>query len=368
MNVLITGGLGVNGSWVTRKLVERGIRPVVLDLRADFSLVGEDLVDRIDFVQGDIGDTELIAKSLADGHIDAVVHMAAAVGHGAVDPDPKRTFDLNTYATVKLLEASRLAGVKRFVFTSSRAVYGAISGAHASPNYAPIDEDHPLRPGTLYDSCKVSSESVGRAYEAAFGMAFVALRFSTIYGPGKTLRHNTFGVVSRIIEGAARGQRVVIERGGDQKDDFIFADDAAEGVVLALLNEKRLPRSEYNISTGVLHSLHDVARAVRKYFPDASIEIGPGLNFFGNGPNYSGLLSNRRAVADLGLRAQADLDVTIDRYYEAMRRLRLGPFAAPTGNRSTAIEPRMRGAVAAITRIGRGSPLPKVARVRPIKS
>ncbi len=327
MNVLVTGGLGVNGSWVTRKLVERGMRPLVLDLRPDFSLLGEDLVDRIEFVQGDIGDAELIAKSLADWRVDAVVHMAAAVGHGAVDPNPKRTFDLNTYATVKLLEASRLAGVKRFVFTSSRAVYGAIAGENASPTYAPIDEDHPLRPHTLYDSCKVSSESVGRAYAAAFGMVFVALRFSTIYGPGKTLRHNTFGVVSRIIEGAASGQRVVIERGGDQKDDFIYADDAAEGVVLALLNERVL-HSEYNISTGALHSLHDVAHAVKKHFPKASIQIGPGLNFFGDGPNYSGLLSNRRATEDLGLRAQADLDNTITRYYDAMRRLRLSPFDA----------------------------------------
>lgn len=325
MNVLVTGGLGVNGSWVTRKLVERGMRPLVMDLRPDFSLVGQDLVDRFEFVSGDIGDSRLIAELLASRKIEGVVHMAAAVGHGAVDPEPKRTFDLNTYATVKLLEESRLAGVKRFVFASSRAVYGATSGAHASPTYAPIDEDHPLRPRTLYDSCKISSESVARAYTALGPMVCVSLRFATIYGPGKTLRHNAFGVVSGIIEGPANGQAVNVARGGDQQDDLIFAEDAAEGVVLALLAENP-SHTEYNISTGVLHSLQDIAEAVRPHFPSASIAIGPGLNFFGDGPNYSGLLSNTRARDELGFRPSTNLEESVARYYEAMRRLRLPPF------------------------------------------
>jgi UDP-glucose 4-epimerase len=325
MNVLVTGGLGVNGSWVTRKLVERGLRPVVLDLRADFSLLGTDLVNRIQFIECDIGDVERISQIMGAERIDSVVHMAAAVGHGVVDPDPKRTFDLNTYATVKLLEASKLARVKRLVFTSSRAVYGAISGEHAHPTYMPVDEDFPLRPRTLYDSCKVASEAIGRAYAAAGDMTFASLRFATIYGPGKTLRHNAFGVVSRIIEQPINGKAVSIERGGDQRDDLIFAEDAAEGVVLTLLSE-RLGYSEYNISTGTLHSLSDVAEAVKKHVPSAEISIGAGLNFFGDGPNYSCLLDNRRAVEDLGFRPEASLDVTIGRYYEAMQALSLPPF------------------------------------------
>jgi len=328
MNVLITGGLGVNGSWVTRKLIERGFRPVVLDLRPDFSLVGESLVDRMDFIAGDIADAEMIGRVMTEKKIGSIVHMAAAVGHGAVDRDPKRTFDLNTYATVKLLEEARRAGVKRFIFASSRAVYGAISGDHGHPDYVPIGEDYPLRPRTLYDSCKVSSEAVGRAYAQAFDMVFISLRFATIYGPGKTLRHNTYGIVSRIIEGPLSGQAVTIERGGDQRDDLIFASDAAEGVVLALLAES--PRfNEYNISTGMLHSLNDVADAVKKHVRNASISIGGGLNFFGDGPNYSGLLDNSRAVEDLGFRPNRNLENTIEQYYESMRQLRLAPFSEP---------------------------------------
>lgn len=327
MRPLVTGGLGVNGAWVTRKLVGLGIRPVVIDLRRDFSLIGPSVAEAIEFVQGDVGDTALVGAILASRGIDSIVHMAALTGHGAVDPDPKRTFDLNAYAAVGLLEAARLAGVRRFVFTSSRAVYGEITGRHAAPHYAPIAEDHPLRPRTLYDVCKVTSEGVGRAFAASFGMSFVSLRFATIFGPGKTLRHKGFGVVSRIIENPLAGQPVHIARGGDQKDDFIYAEDAAQGVVDALLADA--PRhAEYNISTGRLHTLGDVAAAVRRRLPDADIRIGPGLNIFGEGPNYSGLLDPSRAEADLGFRADADMQSLVDRYIRAMRDLGLAPPAA----------------------------------------
>jgi len=325
MNVLVTGGLGVNGSWVTRKLVERGLRPVVVDLRPDFSLVGEALAGRFEFVAGDITDASLMGDLLKSRRFERVVHLAAAVGHAAVDPHPKRTFDLNTNATVNLLEASRLAGVRRFVFASSRAVYGETRGEHAHPSYVPIGEDQPLRPRTLYDSCKVASEALVRAYGEAYGMECVSLRFATIYGPGKTQRHNAYGVVSRIIEGAAHGQPVVIARGADQKDDLIYADDAAEGVVLALLAE-RLARTEYNISTGVLHSLLEVADAVRRHYPQAEIVIGPGLNYLGDGPNYSALLSNACARAELGFRPRTEVATCVSHYYEVMRQLRLAPF------------------------------------------
>lgn len=325
MNVLITGGLGVNGSWVTRKLVDRGLRPIVVDRRADFSLLGGACAAGIDFVEGDIDDAVLMGALMRERKVNAVIHMAAVIGHGAVDREPRQTFDLNAYATVKLLDEARKTGVSRFVFTSSRAVYGGSEGAHAAPTYAPIFEDHPTRPQALYDVCKVTCEGVGRAFAAAYGMEFISLRFATIYGPGKTLRHKSFGVVSRIIEGPLHGDVVEIERGGDQRDDLIFAGDAADGIVLTLFAKGPL-HSEYNISTGVLHSLGDVASVVRKQLPAADIRIGPGLNYFGDGPNYAGLLDNSRARKDLNFKPSTDLSHCIEQYYRAMREIRLPPF------------------------------------------
>src|SRR5690606_22436361 len=104
-------------------------------------------------------------------------------------------------------------------------------------------------PTKMYDLMKVVSEGLGKSFSEAFGIEFVALRFATIFGPGKTVRHKNFSLLSRIVEEPVQGRAVVIDRGGDQRDDIIFAEDAARGVVAALVAD-RLQFSEYNISTG----------------------------------------------------------------------------------------------------------------------
>lgn len=317
MRVLVTGGLGVNGSWVTRQLVERGLSVVVLDIRPDFSLLGQACRDRISFIQGDIRDAEAVAGIIRRHDIEAVVHLAAAVGHGSVDPDPKLSFDLNAGASATLLEESRKAGVRRFVFASSRAVYGDLTGEFGHPVYRPVPETHPLLPTKMYDLMKVVSEGLGKSFSEAFEIEFVALRFATIFGPGKTVRHKSFSLLSRIVEEPVQGRAVVIDRGGDQRDDIIFAEDAARGVVAALVAD-RLQFSEYNISTGASFTLHDLADAVRSRVPDADITIGPGLNFFGVGPNYSGVLDPTRARDDLGFSIPPDLDFAVERYMAAL--------------------------------------------------
>lgn len=322
MKILVTGGLGVNGSWVTKKLADRGLVPVVLDTRADFSLIGHDYARRIVFVQGDVSDDTLIAKVLKDHRIERIVHLAAMVGH---PDDPAGVFRVNALATVSLLEAARAAGIKRFVFTSSRAVYGALEGRNAHPTYEPITEDHPLRPVHVYDVCKVSSEGMGRCYAQQFGIEFVALRFATIFGPGKTVRHKKFAILSRIIESPLAGEVVRIAQGGEQRDDMIYADDVAEAVVVATLHAGPL-RTEYNISHARGFTLHELADAVRKHVPGADIRIGPGLDYIGSGVNYAGLLDNRRVRADLGFAPRFDLDAAVHDYIHKMRLLRLPPF------------------------------------------
>lgn len=321
--ILVTGGAGVIGSWVTRQLVERAHTVTVLDRREDHSLLGSELAAKIRFLTADLSLPGTIGEIIRPGQYDAIAHLAAAVGHRGVEPSPKTAFDLNVGITLDLLEAARLADIGRFVFASSRCVYGEITGVHAHPIYQPIEETQPLSGDTLYDTAKIASEGLGRAFAAAYGMQFAALRFGTIYGPGKTARHKSFGVLSQIIESPSRGEPVSIARGGEQRDDIIYVEDAAAGVV-ATLTAPSLAHSAYNISTGHLASLGELAEAVRRHFPDAQIEIGGGLNYFGDGnPNYSGLLANGRAASDLGFRAEPNIGANVDRYYRAMRDLRL---------------------------------------------
>jgi UDP-glucose 4-epimerase len=317
MRVLITGGLGVNGAWVTRELVDRGIETVVIDNREDFSLLGARYVERIVFEKVDIRIRDHILDVLERHKISAVVHMAAAVGHQDIDPNPAGTFEINALATINLLEAARCVGVNRFIFASSRAVYGSLNGCFGPPTYRPVDETNATHHEATYDLCKIIGERFGEAFAAISDMEFAALRFSTIFGPGKTTRHGRFGALSKLIENPFYGEPVTIPVGGDQVDDMIYAQEAARGVVAALL-APTLPNSIYNIATGRGYTLHDVARAVRQYYPNAEISIGDGLNYLGSSVNYSGILSPERAQHDLGFSANTDLSSAIGKYYEAL--------------------------------------------------
>lgn len=324
MNILLTGGLGVNGAWVTRKLVERGYRPVVLENRIDLSLVGDDVARHVELVEADITDLERMVRIFGDHKIQRVVHMAALIT--GIQEQLLEGFEVNATGTVKVLEAATRTGVERVVYTSSRSAYGYIDGRHSHPYYEPITEEHPQRPYLVYDVCKVASEGMGRNYARMRGLQFVALRFAQIYGPGKLQRHGPYGLFSRLVESPLAGKPVTIPRGGDQRDDVIYVDDAAEAIVLATLHEK--PAYDvYNISRAVGTTLHDFADAVRREVPGAQIEIGPGLDYHGLGVSYCGIMDNTRARADLGFAPKFDLVRGVAHYVETMRRLHLDPVA-----------------------------------------
>jgi UDP-glucose 4-epimerase len=325
MKILLTGGLGVNGAWVTRKLVERGYRPIVLENRIDLSLVGPDLANGIEVVEADITDRDGLAAVLSEHKIQRIVHMAALIT--GIQADMQKGFDVNAAGTVNVLEAASRAGVERIVYTSSRSVYGHIDGPKAHPIYDPITEDHPQRPFLVYDVCKVASEGMGRNYARMRGLQFVALRFAQIFGPGKLQRHGPYGLFSQLVESPLAGKPVKIPRGGDQRDDVIYVDDIAEAIVQAVLHS-RPSYDAYNISRGVGTTLHDFADAVRKVVPNAQIEIGNGLDYHGLGACYCGIMDNTRASVDLGFRPRFDLDSGVAHYIETMRKLQLSPVAA----------------------------------------
>lgn len=324
MNILLTGGLGVNGAWVTRKLVERGYRPVVLETRLDLSLVGEEIARGAVLVEGDITDLAALERIMREHRIQRVVHMAALIT--GIQDDMLRGFEVNAAGTVKVLEAATRTGVERVVYTSSRSFYGAIGGRQLHPHYAPITEDQLPNPFLVYDVCKVASEGMGRNYARMRGLQFVALRFSQIFGPGKLLRHGRYGLFSQLIESPMAGKPVKIPRGGDQRDDVIYVDDVAEAIILATLHPKPA-YDAYNISRNVGTTLHDLADAVRLAVPGAQIEIGPGLDYHGLGANYCGIMDNTRARTDLGFTPKFDLVGGVAHYVAAMRALGLEPVS-----------------------------------------
>jgi len=320
MKVLVTGGLGVNGAFVTRELVTKGHSVVVVDRQEDRSLLGAASGD-IELQNMDILDRDAMSGLIARGKIEAVIHMAALIS--GLQEDPLKGFLVNGLGAVQLMEIAHKAGARRFVYTSSRAVYGDITGAHAYPTYLPIGEDHPLSAKSVYDVTKLSGELMGRNF-AKLGIEFVALRFATIFGPGKLVRHGPMGILSRIIENGMLGVPLEIAQGGEERDDIIYVGDVGRACVAAVEHPK--PRFDaYNISSGIGVTLREFAEAARTHVPNIDFRIGPGLDFFNAGVRYAGILDNSRARFDLGFEPEFGIESGVAAYLTVMDQLGISP-------------------------------------------
>jgi UDP-glucose 4-epimerase len=251
MKVLVTGGAGFIGSWVVETLLERGDEVIVLD---DFSsgdrrnlkhLLGR---AELSIVEGDIRDKGSVDQAAGDA--DATVHLAAVVSVEEATENPEYACSVNIGGTLNLLEAARWNRHRRFIYASSVAVYG-------EPKMLPIREDFPLRPISVYGASKLAGEGLMHAYAATYGLSALALRFFNVYGPRQKTGSYS-GVIERFIEDANDGKPLVIEGDGRQTRDFVFVEDVAEAVAVAL---NRGATGVLNVGTGRATSVLELAKA-----------------------------------------------------------------------------------------------------------
>src|SRR4051812_44743390 len=148
MAILVTGGAGYIGSHTVRLLVEQGEDVVVLD---SMEFGHQSAVIGADLVEGNIRDGALVRKLVGERGVDSAIHFAAYKAAGESMERPERYFDNNVAGTLDLLNALHDAGVRRFVFSSTCAVYG-------TPANVPVDESEPLRPESPYGESKLMVE------------------------------------------------------------------------------------------------------------------------------------------------------------------------------------------------------------------
>lgn len=168
MSVLVTGGAGYIGSHVVKELLARGYRTVTLD---DLSKGHRAAVAGRVFVEGDCGDAELVRRACREHGVEAAVHLAADSLVGESMADPAKYCRNNLAGGIALLDA----GVRRFVFSSTAAVYG-------EPEAVPITEEHPTRPVNVYGATKLMFEQVLEWYDRAYGLRYVSLRYFNAAG------------------------------------------------------------------------------------------------------------------------------------------------------------------------------------------
>jgi UDP-glucose 4-epimerase len=172
-SVLVTGGAGYIGSHVVLALQDAGYRPVVLD---DLSTgVRQAVPANVTFVQGDVGDATLLARTLAEQKIGAVMHFAGSIVVPESVRDPLRYYRNNTLKSHTLIEACVAHGVDKFVFSSTAAVYGI-------PKTVPVAEDADTKPINPYGASKLMTEWVLRDTAAAHPFRYAALRYFNVAG------------------------------------------------------------------------------------------------------------------------------------------------------------------------------------------
>jgi UDP-glucose 4-epimerase len=262
--VLVTGGAGYVGSVCCERLLEQGHKVTVVD---DLSTGHADAVpEGAILYQLDIGNRVELAKVLDTDDFDAVFHFAAKALIPESVSNPGMFFDSNVASGIALLETVREAGVKRFVFSSSAAVYG-------NPHTTPIDEDHPKLPVNSYGETKLSLERALYWYAAAYGWTAVAFRYFNACGATTTIgeAHSPETHIIPLLLQTAAKERPFFEIYGDDYPtpdgtclrDFVHVLDIAEAHILAL--QMASPGfSVYNIGTGRSYSVREIWRVVEE--------------------------------------------------------------------------------------------------------
>jgi nucleoside-diphosphate-sugar epimerase len=260
MNVLLTGGYGCIGSWITKNLLDRGDRVWVYDLKEDPKrmrmIMPEEQVRCVTFVQGDVTDLPRLRDVLEKQQITHIVHLAG-LQVPVCRADPILGAKVNVLGTLAVFEAIKALGsqVQRLVYTSSAAVFGP---PDAYPK-GPLGDDVLLTPATHYGVFKCCNEGNARIYFQDNGISSVGLRPWTVYGVGRD-----FGMTSeptKAIKCLALGRKYHITYGGWQ--DMQYVDDVAK-ITVRCLEAPYQGAKSYNVRGDVvdLPTLHRALCAV----------------------------------------------------------------------------------------------------------
>lgn len=265
MKVLVTGGAGYIGCHTVKILLQRGYEPFTFD---NLSTGHKELLPGGIFIRGDLKDRKKIIEVIKKYEIEAVIHFASLIQVGESYENPRLYYTHNLITTLNLLDAMLETGVKKFVFSSSAAVYG-------EPHSVPITEDHPLNPMNPYGQTKAFIEKILTDFGRAHGLSYVSLRYFNAAGAdldgqrGELHEPETHLIPNIMLH--LLNKKPYFELYGDDFPtpdgtairDYIHVLDLAEAHVLALkLMKKKLIQEVFNLGTGRGYSVKEIIERV----------------------------------------------------------------------------------------------------------
>ena len=264
MNIFVTGGAGYIGSATAEALLKAGHSVTVYDSLVTGHLAA--VPKGVRFIHAGLEDNHALAKALASEKFDAVMHFAAFIEAGESMKDPGRFFQNNFSNSLNLMEAAVRAGIKRFVLSSTAAVYQSSD--------LPLTEDSPLGPTNVYGQTKLMTEQALEWYRQIHGLHFAALRYFNACGalPGRGEAHQPEShLIPRVLQVALGQAESATIYGTDYPTpdgtcirDYIHIADLVSAHQIALDALEKRDRLIYNVGSGSGYSVREVIETARK--------------------------------------------------------------------------------------------------------
>ena len=310
MNILVTGGLGLIGHNVVKRLQDLGHDVVIVDNKTNYGIIPEDEIEYLmrerqkkigdkSFVYTkDISNREDVDRIFDIEDPEIVIHMASFPRQKVVNNNPAMGSRVMSEGLLNLLEASTKNEVRKFIYISSSMVYGDFTDD--------VTEDAVCKPQGQYGIMKLAGEWLVKDYTRRDNMVHTIIRPSAVYGPLDVEDR----VIAKFMLAAMRGG-VLKVNGANETLDFTYVDDAADGIVAAVLSDNT-DNKTYNITKSHSRSLLDAANLAVKLAGKGSIDVrDKDIDF-----PTRGALNIDAARRDFGYDPKVDVEEGFQKYYE----------------------------------------------------
>ena len=299
---LVTGGAGFIGSHIVDALASRGERVRVLDNFSTGSRANLQHLTEIEVVDGDIRDVDTVQHAVQG--VDYVIHHAAIVSVPQSMADPMGTHEVNVTGTLNLLLAARQCDVKRFILASSCAVYG-------DNDDLPLHETSTTIPLSPYAATKLAGEIYCQAFQRAFGVPTVCLRYFNIYGSRQNPNGDYAAVIAKFARRMRNGQAPIIYGDGTRTRDFVHVSDVVRANLLVCENERAIGEV-FNVAAGQGVSLLDLVDTLNRL---GNTQFSPQFVAPRAGDIRHSEGDSKRIAAIVGFRTEMPLDRGLRQLY-----------------------------------------------------
>jgi nucleoside-diphosphate-sugar epimerase len=311
-DILVTGGYGLIGHNVVRKLRDLRHRVCVVDTKTNYGIIPQDEIDYLmdqrlkvtgatEYFPHDVSDRFLMSHTFRRFQPDIVIHMASFPRQKVVNANPPAGSKVMSEGLLNLLEESKEHKVKKFLYISSSMVYGDFKDD--------VKEDAVCRPQGQYGIMKLAGEWLVKDYTRNYGLAHTIIRPSAVYGPLDVEDR----VIAKFMLTAMRGGTLKVNGAGETLD-FTYVDDAANGIVAAALTENT-DNKTYNITKSHSRTLLDAANLAVKIAGKGEIIVRDKDKDFPS----RGALNIDAAKKDFGFDPKVDVEEGFERYYDWLK-------------------------------------------------